>query len=344
MKHILPSIVLLLCTQIIGATETAPCNTHRSALKHIFTKSALMAKAKDSDATIESAEAYLETGTTVDVEDNNGNTPLQLAAINNNPKFVEFFIGRGAKLEHKNKDGKTALILATEHRALDAAKVLLEHKADINAEDHEGNKPLFYAIVTYNTEMVEFLLKHGADYTTKNNKKKCNCSPLFTAITSGSLTIVKTLITFHILHSSEPENNVRSYFIDNGASLNAAVAWDHYDIADYLINNGADVHKAINGYTPLHWWALYGGNENMLNLLLAHGADINAQDYQGHTPLMIAAKEKQEQSAELLINHGADTEITCNNGFKWNGHTKNKEFRNVVEDLIEEYQNKHREL
>jgi ankyrin repeat protein len=344
MKHVFLSMALVLCANILIVKDATACDKHFIALKNTFTKPALMAKAKDPCATVESAEAYLETGTSVDFEDKDGNTPLLLAAMSDNAKFVEFFIGRGANVEHKNKEGKTALILATEHKALDAAKVLLEHKANIEAADNEENKPLYHAIITNNVAMVELLLEHGADYTATNNKK-CHCSPLFTASMSGSLPMVKTLITFNALKSSHPENNADSAFIDNGRPLLAAVNWKHDDIADYLLKQGANVNKTSKGYTALHWWAL-GGTENMLNLLLAHGADINAQDYKGHTPLMVAAQQKQEQSAELLINHGANTELTCNNGHTWNGHTTNNEFRKVIENMIEEYHRakKHQEL
>ena len=73
-----------------------------------------------------------------------------------------------------------------------------------------------------------------------------------------------------------------------------------YDLLDF----GADVN-AKNGYgtTPLHW-AARKGHTDVAKLLIEHGADVNAkEDYRGETPLHWA---KDANIAQVLIEHGAD--------------------------------------
>lgn len=60
-----------------------------------------------------------------------------------------------------------------------------------------------------------------------------------------------------------------------------------------------------NGFTPLHW-AVMGNQTNMVKFLLAKGANVNARDPYGMTPLHKAAAFGCQEIAELLTAHGAD--------------------------------------
>jgi ankyrin repeat protein len=53
----------------------------------------------------------------------------------------------------------------------------------------------------------------------------------------------------------------------------------------------------------LHWAAL-NGPKDLAELLLAHGADVNAQDITGATPFHAAMAWGHEEAAELLRQHG----------------------------------------
>ena len=59
---------------------------------------------------------------------------------------------------------------------------------------------------------------------------------------------------------------------------------------------------------------LYGGYENVAKVLIAAGADLNAKDKDGNTPLRWAALHDHGDVAKMLIDAGADINAKANNG------------------------------
>ncbi len=99
---------------------------------------------------------------------------------------------------------------------------------------------------------------------------------------------------------------------DTAEALRQAMA--HADIAEVksLIAGGADVNaRDATGKTPL-----FHGNAEVVQLLIAHGADINVQDRWGFTPLHAALRGPSVavETARLLINRGADVKTQSHDG------------------------------
>ena len=94
-----------------------------------------------------------------------------------------------------------------------------------------------------------------------------------------------------------------------------------------LIARGADVNAAdFSGFSPLHA-AVVAGNRDMVATLVAKGADINEKVVGGHTPRHRAAATNQPLMVELLLGNGASPTLKDSEGktpgalAALNGHT-----------------------
>jgi len=85
--------------------------------------------------------------------------------------------------------------------------------------------------------------------------------------------------------------------------------------AERLLSSGADVNERwFDNYTPLHFAAFYASQPNVAALLIEKGADVNAKDNYGRTPLYVAAWKGQVNFVTMLLKKGADPGIATNEG------------------------------
>ncbi|XP_066594349.1 ankyrin repeat and KH domain-containing protein 1 isoform X2 [Prorops nasuta] len=97
--------------------------------------------------------------------------------------------------------------------------------------------------------------------------------------------------------------------------LMEAASAGHVDIVSLLIAHGADVNaQSTSGNTPL-MYACAGGHENVVRVLLKAGANVEDHNENGHTPLMEAASAGHVPVAKILLEYGAGIN-THSNEFK----------------------------
>ncbi|MGD0938658.1 MAG: ankyrin repeat domain-containing protein [Terracidiphilus sp.] len=272
--------------------------------------------AKDVARRVEEAEnvAHLAHGADVNAKDTYGLTPLGVAAFSGENRVAEALLTLGADVNGRNDKGDTPLGSAVSNGKRDMAELLLAHGADVNAKNNEGNTPLGIAASANQREILEFLVSHGAEINARNLQGDI---PLGLAASRGQREIVEFLVA----HGAEL--NAKNEHGETPVSL--AEREKHEEVVDLLRRHGGRdaqesplqtlsekltrnpdyVHsRDSNGSTPLLLVARDGSNDEA-ELLMAHGADVNATDNSGDTPLIIAAEYKQRDVAEALLNHGA---------------------------------------
>lgn len=88
-----------------------------------------------------------------------------------------------------------------------------------------------------------------------------------------------------------------------------------YELAKFAIESGVspDSKVSAQGYAPLHLLAA-DGEPGMIEFVLQHKADANIRDHSGNTPLMVLAGAKKcvASCADLLLSHGAAIDATNN--------------------------------
>jgi len=104
--------------------------------------------------------------TNVNVQNQLGETPLMLAAINNQLDLAKVLIARGADV---NREGWTPLHYAATKGHREMMRLLLENDAYIDSESANGTTPLMMAAFSTSPLAVKLLLEEGADPTLFNH-------------------------------------------------------------------------------------------------------------------------------------------------------------------------------
>jgi ankyrin repeat protein len=122
------------------------------------------------------------------------------------------------------------------------------------------------------------------------------------AVRSGDLEKVKTILQSQAEWLNSPDQNQKT-------PLHLALELGHADIAKYLIEQGADINlKDKDKSAPLHN-AAYLGNLEIVDILLKKGAvSLNEGNFRGQTPLHFACERGLPEVANRLLDAGADIE------------------------------------
>jgi ankyrin repeat protein len=188
-------------------------------------------------------------------------------------------------------------------------------------------------------DYMRMLISEGADVNARNNTDRR--TPLMLAAANSSSPEIVTLLIekgaevntstssgftpLMIAASNTPE--LVSLLLANGAKIEARTTrnetslmfavWNSpAEIGTLLIEAGADVNaKDVDGLTPLMKTARFSSIPAITSLLIEKGADVNANDMYCRTPLMFAAAySSTPEIVSLLIEKGADVNATDNFG------------------------------
>jgi ankyrin repeat protein len=106
----------------------------------------------------EEVEKLIAQGTSVEVEDSYGSTPLILAAVNGHEDICRLLIVHGALIEAQNNYGWTPLIWAASRGHMNVCRLLIANKALAAAKDIDGWTPLIWAVRNRHKEVGKLLI------------------------------------------------------------------------------------------------------------------------------------------------------------------------------------------
>uniref|UniRef100_A0A667YYX8 Ankyrin repeat domain 52a n=1 Tax=Myripristis murdjan TaxID=586833 RepID=A0A667YYX8_9TELE len=246
---------------------------------------------------------YGEEGDLTNVTDTFGQTPLMLAVLGGHTDCVHLLLEKGALPDAKDKRGSTALHRGAVLGRDDCVTALLEHKASALCRDAQGSTPLHYAASRGHTEILASLVQ-AAVATDPQDKLLDNkqYTPLHWAAYKGHEDCLEVLLEHKTL--THEEGNPFT-------PLHCALMNGHSGAAERLLEC-AGVHmintRDAKGRTPLHA-AAFAEDVAGLQLVLRHGAEINAVDKTGRSALMVAADKGQSGTVAILL-HRAKADLT----------------------------------
>jgi ankyrin repeat protein len=209
----------------------------------------------------------IEHGASIDVIDENGLTPLHIAASMGGVEVICKLISAGARTD-LGDSSPLHLAARTERSSapqtardgrLDPLRALLDAGVPPDVRDGDGNTPLH---VTFSPQVVDLLVRSGADVNAKNGQ---------------------------------------------GDTALHLAARKPAEVGMSLLRNRADHGlKNSQGLAPLHLVARHADDLDLLRLFVEQGASLDVQDAEGQTPLIHAIRQRNTEVVKFLVRAGAD--------------------------------------
>ena len=236
-------------------------------------------------------------------------SPLHLAAHFNNYMAVDILLKHGADVGLLHFSKGTALHRCVKEGLLSASRLLIDSGFDINLHDNEGQTALYLAVKNKHKYMVKCLLESEANVNMKYNENASERIYLVRGKDRGKLAwhyvqVEKTLLPLYLRRTKSGSLDVADF----GLVLKSGWGKDPPEKVRKNINEMGATFPDTQSQTVLHV-ASKSASLEIVDLLVKHKADINANDADGFTPLHLAAMYGNIKVVKKLVALDADVNL-----------------------------------
>ncbi|KAM9837376.1 ankyrin repeat domain-containing protein 61-like [Aulostomus maculatus] len=212
----------------------------------------------------------------------------------------------GINVSAQVEDGsqQTALHLAISNAALAAIKLLIKYGADVNAVDSSGMMPLHMAAGILNKDIIVCLIRHGADINMR--VRHSGNTPLHIAVVAMAIKTTKLRendicsICQLLMHGAEPDAMNKA----GRTPLQEACSMGNEEIVDLLVKNGANINKlSKSGESSLFLFLKQRynvRNRSLLVKLLNLTSPLTVYNKRGHLPSTLKLPCFSKQRDQIL--------------------------------------------
>jgi ankyrin repeat protein len=271
---------LLLCALLAAATWPAGLLSASST-----DGSRLMDAVKRGDAA--AVRALLRAHVDVNTAEGDGTTALHWAAQADDVALVRTLLEAGARVSTANRLGMTPLMLAATNGSDTVLGLLLEAGANANEASPDGETVLMTTARTGNVAAIARVLKAGADVNA-TEKWRGETALMWAA--------------------AENHGPAVAALVAAGAHVDQQARTLKFPNVRYNLATHATLPPPQGGFSALMFAARQGAGDSVRALADAN-ANLNIQDPDGTTALILAVVNVHQDVAALLLERGADPNL-----------------------------------
>ncbi len=176
-------------------------------------------------------------------------------------------------------------------------ELLAQDASLVSARDSQGVSAIMHSLYRRQTHALKALLENNPPLD------------IFEAASLGREDLVNELL-------KQDPSLARQFSSDGFTALHFACYFASGETSALLLEKGAD--PVAVSRNPMHLMPLHSAasarNAKAAQVLLEHGAGVNAKQEKGWTPLHAAAQNGDQATADILLEHGADPNLANDDG------------------------------
>ncbi|KAK8885840.1 hypothetical protein M9Y10_041294 [Tritrichomonas musculus] len=235
-------------------------------------------------------------------KDNNGNTTIHIAALNDQTELLSYFYEMNSfNFKKKNNLGQSPFQTSIQAKGFETFLFFIRNSKELDCEeciheaDYQGMSALSLATKYQRFEMVEYLLKTVGGFNV-NEQNNLGQTPLHIAASLMNHEIFRILLNEENIDINLQDNKKNTPLFVCIANKDEEAALSLIERRDCLTNIQNE-----DGWTPLHFAASIGNVKLLMKIINKKDAPVDVLNNDQMTPLDIAIQNKFTDAEEYLI-------------------------------------------